>query len=117
MSVFVATFQQVNSDKFKTDKNGEMPFIGNVRAGVAKATLMNGSVFKQSNYIPNKLYLCQNTKVTLEDGRTVLNTEIIEVVSGLELPEYVKAYGQPKLELSVAEANEIIQTEEVGAEA
>lgn len=97
--MFVATFQQVSSDKFKADKNGEMPFIGKLVAGKAKATLVNGSVFKTQNYIPNRLYACQNVTTILEDGRTVQNVDIIAEVSVTELPALTAQLGAPMLNL------------------
>ena len=35
--MFVAKFQQVTSSKFNADKNGNMPFIGKILAGTARA--------------------------------------------------------------------------------
>ncbi len=101
--MFIATFQQVNSDKFTADKNGEMPFIGKLVAGPAKATLINGTVFKTQNYIPNRLYACQNVTVTLEDGRTVQNVDIIAEVSVVDLPALMVTCGAPRLNLVTAE--------------
>ena len=102
--MFVATFQQVSSDKFKADKNGEMPFIGKLVAGKAKATLVNGSVFKTQNYLPNRLYACQNTTVELTNPTTgvvtkVQNVDIIAEVSVVDLPALMVTCGAPKLNL------------------
>ena len=104
--MFIATFQQVSSDKFKADKNGEMPFIGKLVAGKAKATLVNGSVFKTQNYIPQRLYVCQNITTTLEDGRTVQNVDVIAEVSVAELPTLVAQLGAPMLNLVTADVEE-----------
>ena len=104
--MFVATFQQVSSDKFKADKNGEMPFIGKLVAGPAKATLVNGTVFKTQNYLPNRLYVCQNVSTTLEDGRTVQNVDIIAEVSAVELPALSAQLGKPVLNLVTVEETE-----------
>lgn len=112
--MFVATFQQVNSNKFTADKNGEMPFIGKLVAGPAKATLINGTVFKTQNYIPNRLYLCQNITTTLEDGRTVQNVDIIAEISATELPALSSQLGAPRLNLVTVETE--VETE-VQAEA
>ena len=109
--MFVASFQQVNSDKFKADKNGEMPFIGKLICGKAKSSLINGSVFKQSNYIPNKLYACQTVDVTLEDGRVVNNVEIMDTVSVLELPTLIDKLGAPKLLAVTADVAEGVAAE------
>ena len=104
--MFIATFAQVNSNKFTADKNGEMPFIGKLIAGKSSATLINGSVFKHSNYEPNKLYACQNVTadVTLADGsvKTVTNCEIICTVSVTELPALVKELGAAHFIAAVA---------------
>jgi hypothetical protein len=113
--MFIATFQQVSSDKFKADKNGEMPFIGKLVAGKAKATLVNGSVFKTQNYIPQRLYICQNVTTTLEGGKVVQNVDIIAEVSATELPALVTQLGTPMLNLPTVEETE--EAPEVGAEA
>ena len=111
--MFVASFQQVDSPKFTGDRHGEMPFIGKLICGKTKSSLINGTVFKKQNYIPNKLYACQTVEVTLEDGRVVNNVEIIDTVSVIDLPALISALGAPKL-LATVVAEE---APEVGAEA
>lgn len=59
--MFVAKFNQVTSDKFSADKNGNMPFIGEVLAGQARGTVVNGTMFQREGLQPNKLYACENT--------------------------------------------------------
>ena len=113
--MFIATFQQVSSDKFKADKNGagEMPFIGKLVAGKAKATIISGTFFKHNKYIPQRLYVCQNITTTLEDGRVVQNVDIISEISVVDLAPMVAQLGAPMLNLvTVAE-----EATEVGAEA
>jgi len=43
--MFVAKFQQVNSAKFNTDKNGNFPYIGEIIAGKATGSIINGTMF------------------------------------------------------------------------
>lgn len=100
--MFVASFQQVSSDKFKEDRKGEKPFIGKLICGKTKSSLINGTVFKTQNYIPNKLYACQTVEVTLEDGRKVHNVEVLDTVSVIDLPELIAKLGAPKLLTEVA---------------
>lgn len=108
--MFLATFEQVTSEKFIADKNGEMPFIGKVVAGKSKATLFNGTVFKQQQYKPKRAYLCQNEQVTLADGRKVWNVDIIAEVSAIEIPALRGELGAPMLNLpEVEENNDVLQ--------
>jgi hypothetical protein len=101
--MFIASFNQTNSDKFTSDKNGEMPFIGNVQAGVAKATLINGSVFKRNGYKAGQLYLCKNELQEYE-GRLIPTTEIISEVSPLDLIQAQQTLGPGKLVVTVVPA-------------
>lgn len=80
--MFAAKFTQVSplSDKFETDKNGEMPFIGTVIAGKARGTLINGTIFKREKFKAGVVYLCNNT-VAEFDGQERINTEIISEVN------------------------------------
>jgi len=100
--MFIATFQQVNSEKFSTDKNGEMPFIGNIQAGTAKASLINGTIFKRNGYKANSLYLCKND-VQEYEGKKVPTTEIIAEVSALDLIQAQMTLGPGKLVETPAE--------------
>lgn len=59
--MFIAKFNQVASDKFNADKNGNKPFIGEVLAGYARGTVINGTMFQRDGLQPNKLYACENT--------------------------------------------------------
>ena len=85
--MFVAKFSQVNSDKFSTDKNGESPFIGEVLAGRAKGTLINGTVFKRTNLRENTLYACDNVEDVYE-GKKQIRVQILAEVSALDYPQY-----------------------------
>ena len=58
---FVARFEQVtNSESFTADKNGKLPFIGTPLAGVAKGTLINGTMFQRNGLTQGQMYLCEN---------------------------------------------------------
>ncbi len=58
--MFVAKFQQVTSDHFSADKNGNMPYIGEVMAGTSKGAIFNGTMFERDGMQANKLYACEN---------------------------------------------------------
>lgn len=94
--MFIAKFQQVNSEKFIADKNGNMPFIGEVLAGKATATLMNGTMFQREGLEPNKLYLCDNTYNEEYDN---MDTNVISVVSLLEYTELRTKLGKASISL------------------
>lgn len=102
--MFVATFQQVTSSKFKADKNTNKPFIGKVRAGVARGTIINGTMFLREGLEPNKAYLCQNVDETYTNPSTgeemsVVTTEVISAVSLLELQPLCNQLGAPVLDI------------------
>jgi len=107
--MFIAKFQQVNSEKFNPDKNGNMPFIGNVLAGKAKATLMNGTMFQREGLEPNKLYLCENT---YNEEYENYDTTIISVVSLLEFSTLRTELGKPQLSLTTEKVSEAAPIEE-----
>ena len=52
IKMFIAKFQQVNSIKFDADKNNNMPFIGEVLAGTATGTIINGTMFQREGLKP-----------------------------------------------------------------
>ena len=93
--MFIAKFNQVNnaSGKFEADKNGNLPFIGEVLAGKAKSTLINGTVFPERGFKTNKLYACQNVQREV-DGEIYDNCEIIAEVSVMDFIELKKELGQ-----------------------
>lgn len=99
--MFLAKFQQVNSDKFSADKNGNMPFIGEVLAGKATGTIYNGTMFQRENLLENRVYLCDN-HIDPEYPDNV-QTRIISEVSLLELQPLRTQLGEAKLEVSSPE--------------
>jgi len=99
--MFLAKFQQVNSDKFSADKNGNMPFIGEVLAGKATGTIYNGTMFQRENLLENRVYLCDN-HIDSEYPDNV-QTRIISEVSLLELQPLRTQLGEAKLEVSTPE--------------
>lgn len=103
--MFIAKFQEVNSPKFEADKNGNMPFIGEVLAGQSTGTIINGTMFKRENLIPNKAYLCQNVTEEYE-GVDQVRTSVISEVSLLELQPLMTQLGSPKLVVTSAGAVE-----------
>lgn len=109
--MFVAKFAQVSSDKFTSDKNGNMPFIGEVLAGKAKASLINGTMFLRNGFAPNKLYACENVVEDYE-GTPQVRVQIISEVSVLEFMQLRTALGTGQLVRS-----EVEETAEVPNEA
>lgn len=113
--MFLAKFSQVTSDKFTADKNGEMPFIGELKGGVAKATLFNGTMFKREKFKPGKMYACQNIRVTIdtEDGpKEVWNVDILDEVPVLDLKDMLDQVGKPQLLLETVEEEQLIEETE-----
>lgn len=107
--MFVAKFAQVQADstKFNSDKNGNMPFIGEVLAGKATATLVNGTMFVRNGLLPNKLYACENVveDYTDESGTTTKQTrvQIIAEVSVVEYPQLRTVLGAGVLDRTTTE--------------
>lgn len=91
--MFIAKFQQVNSTKFNTDKNGNFPFIGEILSGKATGSIINGTMFQREGLEPNKAYLCQNT-IEEYEGKEQVRTSIISAVSLLELKPLMDQLGQ-----------------------
>ena len=111
--MFLAKFQQVNSDKFTADKNGMMPYIGTVLAGKATGTIINGTIFEREGLESNQLYACENVKVTLErDGveTEVVNVQIIAKVSILDYVTLQKSLGAPVVEIAETTVTEAAAT-------
>lgn len=105
--MFIAKFNQVQSDseKFTADKNSAMPFIGEVLAGKATGTLINGTMFIRNGYSPNKLYACENVVEDYENPVTgavepQVRVQIISEISVLEYVSLKPTLGAPKLEIA-----------------
>lgn len=99
--MFLAKFQQVTSDKFTADKNGNLPFIGEVLAGKSTGTIYNGTMFQRENLEENVVYACSNH--TDEEYPDNVQTKIISKVSLLELNPLMTQLGKPQLEVSTPE--------------
>ena len=82
--MFVAKFTQTNNAPFVSDKNGNMPFIGTVLAGIATGTIVNGTMFQRDGLIPNKLYACENSI----DPEYPDNIQVI-VISEVSITEFM----------------------------
>jgi len=94
--MFIAKFQEVTSTKFSADKNENMPFIGEVLAGKAVGTIINGTMFKREGLEANKAYLCQNIIEEFE-GKDQVRTSVISLVSLLELKPLMEQLGKATL--------------------
>ena len=99
--MFLAKFQQVNSDKFKADKNGNKPFIGEVLAGTATGTIYNGTMFRRENLHENRVYMCDNA--IDPDYPENVQTRIISEVSLLELQPLRTQLGEAVLNVESPE--------------
>ena len=93
--LFIATFAQVDSDKFTADRHEVMPYIGTVRAGTAKGSLVNGTIFEMNDYKEGQTYLCQNGTWVDNEGQSWVTTEIITEVSTIEFIQASKELGKP----------------------
>jgi hypothetical protein len=102
--MFVAKFNQVTSDRFTADKNGNMPFIGEVLAGSSRGALINGTMFHRNGFAPNKLYACEN--FTDEEYPDSIQTRIIAEVGIIEFMSLRTALGAPKNNYGTVAAEE-----------
>jgi hypothetical protein len=100
--MFIAKFTQTsNTDIFKADHNDHMPFIGDIVAGVAKGSIINGTMFKRGNFEENALYLCDNhTDPEYPDN---VQTTVITKVGVLEFLQLRKDLGAGKLKRETVE--------------
>lgn len=101
--MFIASFTEANSiDKitgkeiFPRDKNQNHSFIGQVSAGTAYGTLINGTLWKRGGYKANQLYLCKNVTRIFE-GKPQITTEIISEISPLDLINAKATLGEGRL--------------------
>lgn len=94
MNTFVATFQQTNNaEKFKTDINGNFPFIGKVLAGTSTGSIINGTMFQSERLLENKAYLCYNEQIEWND-KLITHCRVITEISSLELPALMAQLGK-----------------------
>lgn len=108
--MFVAKFSETSGAPFVADKNGNYPFIGEVKAGTARGTIMNGTMFKRAGLRTDALYACEN--VDNAEYPDNVQTEVLERISALDYPDYRTKLGAPhvKLGASVVNAEEEIPT-------
>ena len=96
--MFIAKFQEVVSNKFNPDKNGNHSFIGEVLAGTSNGTIINGTMFKREGLQPNVAYACINETEDYE-GTTQIITKVISKVDLMELDPLMKQLGKANLVL------------------
>lgn len=108
--MFVAKFAQVNSDKFESDRHGNMPFIGEVLAGTAKGTLINGTMFQLNGLKAGVLYACENVIEDYE-GKPQVRVQIISEISILDFIALKKECGPAKLVRTEATVEENVDAE------
>lgn len=97
--MFIAKFSQVSEEsKFEADKNGNLPYIGEILAGKAKGSIINGTIFEREGLLPNKMYACETKEVEdTETGEVYTNVVILDQVSILEYQALSKELGKGML--------------------
>ena len=98
--MFVAKFSVVDNTngKFTPDKNALLPLIGDVVAGTARATILNGTIAQREGIEPNQMYLCDNVTRDYTDPSTgevkpQIDVKIIAKVSVLEYAQLRQQLG------------------------
>lgn len=89
--LFVAKFARTSGAPFIEDKNGNFPMIGEVLAGTAKGSIINGTIFEREGYETGVLYLCNNS--VDEEYPDNVQTNIISKVTVLEFMQLSKDLG------------------------
>jgi hypothetical protein len=107
--MFVAKFTQTTGEPFNADKNNNFPFIGEVLAGSAKGTLINGTMFIRNGMEPNKLYACEN--FVDPDYPTNQQVRMIAEVSVKDFLSLRTELGAPKNSYQTATAGEDMDNE------
>lgn len=102
--MFIAKFSQVDNSngKFSPDKNGALPLIGDVLAGTARASLINGTIASREGIEPNVMYLCDNeyrdyTNPDTGEVTKQIDVKVLSRVSVLEFAALRKELGTGKL--------------------
>ena len=110
--MFIAKFTQVqaNSERFEADKNGNMPFIGELLAGKSRGTLINGTMFEQNSLKPNTLYVCENIDEEYE-GKPQVRVQVISEITVMEFIALKKESEFKVTKLEIAERTEVAQEE------
>lgn len=98
--MFIAKFQQTNTDKLKADRHNVKPFIGEVLYGKATGTLYNGTMFQREGLEPNRLYLCEN--FVTEERPDLIQVRIMSSVPLLELKALADQLGEAVLDIKNA---------------
>ena len=102
---FVARFEQVsNSASFTADKNGRLPYIGTILAGVAKGSLINGTMFQRDNLKEGQMYLAEN--FVEEEYPDQQQVRIIAPISAVEFLALSKDLGKGILVRNTSEDND-----------
>ena len=109
--MFVVKFSETTSEPFIADKNGNMPFIGELLCGKASSTLMNGTMFKRANLVPNKLYACENYTEEYE-GKEQVRLRVISEISLLEYQEVRTKLGKPVLSTATEKVGETLSPDQ-----
>ena len=107
--MFVAKFSKTTGAPFTADKNGNYPYIGEVKAGTAKGTLINGTMFERNGLETDKLYACENT--IDPEYPTNQQVDVISVVGIVEYMQLRTHLGAPKVTLGVAETADVEEAE------
>jgi hypothetical protein len=99
--MFIAKFTQTSGSPFTADKNGNLPFIGTVASGLAKGTLINGTIFQREGLEANQLYLCDNS--VDPEYPTNVRVDIISKVSVTEFMALRTQLGAGKTVIGAAD--------------
>ncbi len=83
--MFVAKFSQTQGEPFTSDKNGNMPFIGDILSGTATGSIINGTMFTRNGLEPNKLYACENYV-----DENYPDNQQVKVIAEVSILEYMK---------------------------
>lgn len=111
--MFVAKFSATSGAPFVADKNGTFPMIGEVLAGTATGSIINGTMFQRDGLVPNKLYACEN--VIDPEYPDNVQTKVISEVSVLEYMSLRTTLGAGKVviaEDAEEEVEEAVEAEE-----
>lgn len=109
--MFIAKFSQTSGEPFAQDKNGNWPMIGEVLAGTATGTIINGTMFKRSGLEAQTLYACENENYDYENPTTgeITKQVRVNVISKVSLKEYLEMrtiLGAPSLKVGEVRVGE-----------
>ena len=110
--MFVAKFNQTSGHPFKADKNGNLPFIGEVLAGTAVGTIVNGTMFFRNELQENTLYLCDNyVDPEYPDNSQV---KVISEISVMDFIAFKKEFGAGRRVSNVSKKDPVPEGSGVG---